>query len=65
MLKHHTVPQLRREMVLRSAIFQHDGAPPHFSHKAMNFIKLTFTEDRVIGRGYGIIISGAHSNNPQ
>lgn len=36
-----------------SVVFQHDGAPPHYSLTAREFISIHFPQDKVIGRGYG------------
>ena len=58
---------------MKTVVFQHDGAPPHYSSMARHFLDSKFQEDKVIGRGYetpwpprspdlsiGISIFGAH-----
>ena len=54
LLKNSVFPELRRKRKMRSVIFQHDGAPPHFSVLARDFISNQLPENRVIGRGYGV-----------
>ena len=54
LLHSHVVPQLKQKRIFRSTIFQHDGAPPHFSLKCREFLEKNFGEDRVIGRGFGV-----------
>lgn len=54
LLRNHLVPQLHQKRVYRTALFQHDGAPPHYSLRARDFLSQHFTEERVIGRGYGV-----------
>ena len=53
MLKNHLLPQLRSKRIMSTTTFQHDGAPPHFSQHAREFISNNFSEDCVIGRGFG------------
>lgn len=53
MLQNHVIPQLQRKRKMSSVIFQHDGAPPHFSSGVRSFLSEKFPEDRVIGRGFG------------
>lgn len=53
LLEHHLLPQLKQKKIFNSVIFQHDGAPPHFSHRARQFLSSHFPEERVIGRGFG------------
>ena len=38
---------------MSTTTFQHDGAPPHFSQRAREFLSNHFSEDCVIGRGFG------------
>ena len=52
MLEKHVVPQIRRQRRLTSTVFQQDGAPPHFSLVARNFISSIFPDKRVISRGF-------------
>jgi hypothetical protein len=53
MLQHHLMPQLQHKGKVKSVIFQHDGAPPHYSKQVRQFLAQKFPEERVIGRGYG------------
>lgn len=53
MLRDHLIPELQKRRKMKSVVFQHDGAPPHFSKKARDFLSTKFPENRVIGRGYG------------
>lgn len=53
LLKDHLFPQLRQLNVMDTIIFQHDGAPPHFSKNARDFLEKELPPCRVIGRGYG------------
>lgn len=53
MLREHVIPQLQNKEKMTTAIFQHDGAPPHYSLNARQFLASQFPEERVIGRGYG------------
>jgi hypothetical protein len=52
MLEHHVIPQLKHKRVMRSVVFQHDGAPPHFAKGVREYLTEKFTEGRVIGRGF-------------
>lgn len=52
MLTEHVVPQLKQNLDMKSCIFQQDGAPPHFSMKVREFLQKTFTEERLICRGF-------------
>ena len=54
MLRDSLFPELRRRRKMRNVIFQHDGAPPHFSIQCRNFLQTQLPEQRVIGRGFGI-----------
>jgi len=54
LLRDHMFPQLRRKRKINNVIFQHDGAPPHFSIQARDFLGTQLPETRVIGRGFGI-----------
>ena len=38
---------------MQSVIFQHDGAPPHYSIQARDFISSQLPHERIIGRGFG------------
>lgn len=53
MLSDHMIPQLQRKKKMTSVVFQHDGAPPHFSKTTRELLSARFPQDRVIGRGYG------------
>jgi hypothetical protein len=48
MLQLYEVPQLEQESA--EVIFQHDGAPPHYSANVREFLDATFPQ-RWIGRG--------------
>lgn len=52
MLKKHVIPELRKRRLLDKAIFQQDGAPPHFSKVARETISSVFPDHKVIARGY-------------
>lgn len=52
MLRSHVMPQLRRKRILTRTVWQQDGAPPHFSLVARNFLSSIFPDDRIIARGY-------------
>ena len=45
------MPQLRRKRQMTSVVSQQDGAPPHFSNVARNFLSATFPSERIISRG--------------
>ena len=49
MLKKKFVPALKRKNVLKKCWFQQDGAPPHCSNEAMEWLKGTFGS-RLISR---------------
>ncbi len=53
MLINHVITQLRRRRKMRTVIFQHDGAPPHYALSVRDVLAQHFGENRVIGRGYG------------
>ena len=44
---------MRQQRKLNVITFQHDGAPPHYSTHVRDFLRETFTEDRIIARGIG------------
>ena len=50
MLRNDIVPELRRKGLLETAVFQQDGAPPHWSREVRDYLTMTFG-DRWIGRG--------------
>lgn len=54
MIRDHLIPYLQANQKMDSVIFQHDGAPPHFSRTVRSLLASNFDEDHIIGRGYGI-----------
>ena len=53
LMQNHLMPQLRAKRIKSTTIFQHEGAPPHFSLRAREFLSKHFPGNRVIGRGFG------------
>ena len=53
LLQNHLMPQLRAKRIKLTTIFQHDGAPPHFSLRIREFLSKQFSANRLIGRGFG------------
>ena len=53
LIRDHVIPQLRQQRKLGVITFQHDGAPPHYSTHVRDFLRETFSEDRIIARGIG------------
>ena len=52
MLSEHVIPQLSRRRKMQTVVFQHDGAPPHYSLAVRNYLLSLFPSDRIIGRGF-------------
>lgn len=52
MLRSHAIPEMRRKNQLEATTFQQDGAPPHFSRVARDFLSSVFPEERIIARGF-------------
>ena len=53
MLRQKVVPVLKRRGTYESCVYQQDGAPPHCSGEAMQWLKETFGEDSLISRNSG------------
>ena len=54
MLRTHLFPELRRRRKMSSVIFQEDGAPPHFTLQAREFLQSLLPADRIVSRGVGL-----------
>jgi len=52
MLENHVFPELRRRHLINQVIFQQDGAPPHFSKAARDFLGSQLPDTRIISRGF-------------
>ena len=52
MLQTHVRPELASKRKLSSTIFMQDGAPPHVKREVTDFLRQTFTEERVISRNF-------------
>ena len=52
MFENHVFPELRRRHLIDQVIFQQDGAPPHFSKAAMDFLSSQLPDTRIISRGF-------------
>ena len=59
-LNEKVFPELRRRCKLQTLVFQHDGAPPHFSKLVQKFLESQLLPNRVISRGYGIFWPQGH-----
>lgn len=53
MLRNHAFPQIRQKRKMSSVIFQQDGAPPHYSIQARQFLTSQLPENRIVSRGVG------------
>lgn len=53
LLRDQVFPEMRRRRKLRQAIFQQDGAPPHWAIVVRNFLAANLPGDRIIARGIG------------
>ncbi|GAA51098.1 transposable element Tc3 transposase [Clonorchis sinensis] len=51
MLQTHVIPQLKQHKK-SSAVFQQDGALPHYSNQVRNYLREQFSDERVIARGF-------------
>ncbi|GAA58123.1 transposable element Tc3 transposase, partial [Clonorchis sinensis] len=51
MLQTHVIPQLKQHNK-SSTVFQHDGAPPHYSNQVRTYLREQFSDERVIARGF-------------
>ena len=52
MLKRYYLPNIRRHRKQNKAIFQQDGAPPHYANIVKYWLRDTFGEQRIIARGF-------------
>ena len=52
MLQNHLRPQLASKRRISSTVFMQDGAPPHIKQEVKDFLKSTFSENRIISRGF-------------
>ena len=46
LLRDHLIPQFKRKRKMKTVVFQHDGAPPHPSLMARDFLASKFQEDK-------------------
>ena len=50
MMRTWFIPQLKRKSIFKDVVFQQDGAPPHCSKEAIEWLTSQFTSDRLISR---------------